>query len=77
ARAAALHQGHATGIAGGIHVDPPHHIASIAATQRSGSRDLDRAAMEAVRHWRFHPAQRNGQPVAGSMDIPFEFKPAQ
>ncbi|MFA4788634.1 energy transducer TonB, partial [Xanthomonas perforans] len=45
--------------------------------QRSGSRDLDRAAMEAVRHWRFHPAQRNGQPVAGSMDIPFEFKPAQ
>ncbi|RBC41770.1 energy transducer TonB, partial [Xanthomonas oryzae pv. oryzae] len=27
--------------------------------------------------WRFHPAQRNGQPVAGSTDIPFEFKPAQ
>ncbi|RBC21669.1 energy transducer TonB, partial [Xanthomonas oryzae pv. oryzae] len=24
-----------------------------------------------------HPAQRNGQPVAGSTDIPFEFKPAQ
>ncbi|RBB94106.1 energy transducer TonB, partial [Xanthomonas oryzae pv. oryzae] len=23
------------------------------------------------------PAQRNGQPVAGSTDIPFEFKPAQ
>ncbi|RBG32495.1 energy transducer TonB, partial [Xanthomonas oryzae pv. oryzae] len=22
-------------------------------------------------------AQRNGQPVAGSTDIPFEFKPAQ
>jgi len=33
--------------------------------------------MEAVWHWRFHPAQRDGRPVSGSTDIPFEFKPAQ
>ncbi|GAB2502420.1 energy transducer TonB [Pseudoxanthomonas sangjuensis] len=40
---------------------------------RSGSRDLDRAAIEAVRRWRFRPAQRNGQPVAASVDIPITF----
>lgn len=42
--------------------------------QRSGSRDLDRAAMEAVRDWRFRPAQRGGQPVTASIDIPIDFK---
>ena len=45
--------------------------------QRSGSRDLDRAALDAVRRWRFQPAQSNGQPMVGSVEIPFDFKPAQ
>ncbi len=40
---------------------------------RSGSRDLDRAAVEAVRGWRFMPAQRDGQPVSGSLMIPIDF----
>ena len=44
--------------------------------QRSGSRELDRAAQEAVRNWRFQPAQSNGQPMQGSLEIPFDFKPA-
>jgi protein TonB len=46
-------------------------------SQSSHSRSLDRAASEAVRHWRFHPAQRNGQPVAGSVQVPVAFKPAE
>ncbi|MQP74903.1 TonB family protein [Stenotrophomonas sp. MYb238] len=45
--------------------------------QRSGSRDLDRAALEAVRGWRFQPAQSNGQPMVGSLEIPFDFQPGQ
>jgi protein TonB len=40
----------------------------------SQSRDLDRAALEAVRKWRFRPAQRGGQPVAGSLVVPIEFR---
>ncbi|MUV14773.1 TonB family protein [Lysobacter sp. HX-5-24] len=40
----------------------------------SQSRDLDRAALEAVRKWRFRPAQRGGQPVAGSVVVPIEFR---
>jgi protein TonB len=40
----------------------------------SQSRDLDRAALDAVRKWRFRPAQRGGQPVAGSVVVPIEFR---
>jgi len=42
--------------------------------QRSGSRDLDRAAVAAVRQWRFQPAQRNGQPVPGAVTVPIDFR---
>ena len=42
--------------------------------QRSGSRELDRAATDAVRRWRFTPAQSNGQAVPGSIEVPFDFK---
>jgi len=41
----------------------------------SRSRSLDRAASEAVRQWRFRPAQRNGQPVPGSVQVPVAFDP--
>ncbi|AZR26337.1 energy transducer TonB [Xanthomonas vasicola pv. arecae] len=74
---AALRRGDAGDVVVRVDVDAAGNPGGVTLVQRSGSRDLDRAAMEAVRHWRFHPAQRNGQPVAGSTDIPFEFKPAQ
>lgn len=45
--------------------------------QRSGARDLDRAALDAVRGWRFQPAHSNGQPMQATLDIPFDFKPAE
>lgn len=73
----ALRRGDAGDVVVRVDVDATGNPGGVTLVQRSGSRDLDRAAMEAVRHWRFHPAQRNGQPVAGSTDIPFEFKPAQ
>jgi len=40
----------------------------------SGSRELDRAALEAVRKWHFKPAQRDGQAIASSVVVPVEFK---
>lgn len=40
---------------------------------RSGSRSLDRAALQAAKRWRFRPAQRDGQAVAGSVDVPIAF----
>ncbi|UOV05316.1 TonB family protein [Pseudoxanthomonas sp. F37] len=47
---------------------------SVEVAQRSGSRDLDRAAVDAVRQWRFQPAQRDGQAVAGAVTVPIDFK---
>jgi TonB family protein len=41
--------------------------------QGSGARELDRAAVEAVRRWRFAPATRGGQPVEGSVQVPITF----
>ena len=40
---------------------------------RSGNRDLDRAAVAAVKRWRFAPAMRNGKPVQGTVRVPVEF----
>lgn len=47
---------------------------SVDVQQRSGSRDLDRAAVDAVRRWRFSPGQRDGQAIVGSVTVPVDFK---
>ena len=44
-------------------------------TVSSGNRHLDRAALEAVRRWRFQPATRNGKPVAAEVSVPIVFNP--
>jgi len=41
----------------------------------SSHRALDQAALQAVRRWRFEPAMRNGQPVAQTVQVPFDFNP--
>lgn len=41
--------------------------------QRSGAPELDRAAMNAVRKWRFAPARSDGKPVASSVNVPVDF----
>ena len=45
----------------------------IAFVDRSGSQSLDRAAMDAVRDWRFTPARAKGQPVASQVMVPVDF----
>lgn len=40
----------------------------------SGHEMLDRAAIEAVRRWRFIPARRGNQPVTASAEIPIAFR---
>ncbi|HNV79820.1 MAG TPA: energy transducer TonB [Thermomonas sp.] len=40
---------------------------------RSGNREFDRSALQAVRQWRFQPALRDGKPVATSVRVPVEF----
>ena len=38
-----------------------------------GKFDIDEAAREAVRSWRFRPATRNGQPVEVQIAVPMSF----
>lgn len=40
---------------------------------RSGSRSLDRAAVQAAKRWRFRPAQQNGRAVAAAVEVPIAF----
>jgi protein TonB len=40
----------------------------------SGSDVLDRAAAEAIRRWRFHPARHGEQPIESWLRIPIEFR---
>lgn len=41
---------------------------------RSGNRDLDRAAMNAVKQWRFEPALRDGKKIASTVLVPVAFQ---
>lgn len=41
--------------------------------ERSGNRDLDRAAISAARDWRFRPATRDGHAVATTVNVPVRF----
>ena len=73
----ALRRGESGTVVVRVEVDIAGMPAGVALVQRSGSRDLDRAAMEAVRKWRFLPAQRDGRAVPGSLVIPVDFRADQ
>lgn len=51
-------------------------VAQISLAHSSGFERLDKAALEAVRKWRWSPTVRNGEPVQvrGTVDIPFILK---
>jgi TonB family protein len=51
------------------------HVVEVGVRKSSGSRSLDRAAVDAARGWRITPGLRNGFPVAGKVAVPVEFKP--
>lgn len=56
-----------------VDVAPDGSIANIDFVQRSGTPELDRAAMNAVRKWRFTPARSDGKAVASSVNVPIDF----
>lgn len=56
-------------------IDASGQPVDVDVVRRSGNRDLDRAAVQAVRKWRFEPALRNGRAVASTVQVPVDFKP--
>jgi protein TonB len=57
-----------------VQIGPDGVPTSVSLVSGSGSRDLDRAALDAVRRWRFRPAQQDGRPTVGSVVVPIAFE---
>jgi periplasmic protein TonB len=49
-------------------------VAEVIVKQSAGHPDLDRAATDAVRRWRFEPARRGADAVEMWVHLPFEFR---
>lgn len=56
-----------------VSVDASGNVTDVSVEKSSRNRDLDRAAMEAARKWRFNPAVVNGQKAAGRVRVPVNF----
>lgn len=55
-------------------VDNSGKVTSARVRTSSGSRDLDDAALKAVRKWKFQPAVRGGKKVKATALVPFNFE---
>jgi protein TonB len=49
-------------------------VGSARVASSSGHGSLDRAALKAVKRWRFRPALRGGKPVAATLTVPVVFR---
>lgn len=56
------------------HIGPDGVPTSTQVAQSSGSRELDRAALQGVRQWRFEPAIADGHPSVGEVVVPIDFR---
>jgi len=57
-----------------IHVLIDGRVGDVVVQQSAGHPDLDQAAIEAVRRWRFEPARRGSDPVAMWVLLPVQFQ---
>ena len=57
-----------------IDVDANGNVTNVSVEKSSRNRDLDRAAMEAARKWRFNPGSSGGAKSAGRVRVPVDFK---
>ena len=57
-----------------VHVLADGHVGDVEVEASAGHPDLDRAAVDAVRQWRFDPARRGTEAVAMWVLLPVEFR---
>ena len=57
-----------------VDVGPNGVPTATSVVQSSQSRWLDKAALDAVRRWRFEPAMAGGRPAVASVVVPIEFQ---
>lgn len=53
-----------------VQVSATGDLIGVTIARSSGNDVLDQAALLVVRHWRFSPATRGGEPVAGTAEVP-------
>ena len=58
-----------------VTIDSNGNVLHVNVHKSSRNRNLDRAAMDAARRWRFNPGMRNGQKVGGDVLVPVTFNP--
>ncbi|WP_330969007.1 energy transducer TonB, partial [Lysobacter sp. A3-1-A15] len=56
-----------------ISIDAQGNVLDVSVEKSSRNRNLDRAAMDAARKWRFNPEVRNGVAVASRVRVPVDF----
>lgn len=71
--AQALRRGEEGTVSVRAEVGPDGVPTSVSLVAGSGSRLLDRAALDAVRGWRFQPATLDGRPTVSSVVVPIDF----
>lgn len=57
-----------------VSVDSGGRPTAVAVARTSGYGRLDRAAVAAIRQWRFAPARAGGRDVAGTVEVPVTFR---
>lgn len=57
-----------------VNVSDTGTVTDVEIIQSSGYEMLDNAATESVAKWRFLPAKKNGEAVAGNISVPIEFR---
>lgn len=72
--AQALRRGERGTVMVGAEIDDSGIPTSVEVARSSGSRLLDRAAVDAVRGWRFRPAMADGRPTKGRVQVPISFE---
>lgn len=72
--AQALRRGEQGTVLVSAEIGPDGVPSAVEVARSSGSRLLDRAAVDAVRRWRFRPAMADGRPTSGRVQVPISFR---
>jgi protein TonB len=56
-----------------VEVLPSGAAGTVDIAESSGVASLDRAAVDAVKRWRFHPARHGDMPVRATVEVPVRF----
>ena len=70
----ALRRGEQGTVMVAVDIGPDGVPTAVNLARSSGSRLLDRAALDAVKRWRFRPAMADGRPTSGRVQVPISFQ---